>query len=89
MLVFRVVLGRAYRGLNGGFLLLRNFSVAISVNPQVCFILLLILIPMFLRLCFYELVLCRCSTPASRADADPAPAGHACYAVLFFSKRTV
>ena len=37
--VFRVVLGRAYRGLSGGFLLLRNFSVAISVSPHVCFIL--------------------------------------------------
>ena len=34
---FRVVLGRAYRGLTGGFLLLRNFSVAISVSPHVCF----------------------------------------------------
>ena len=44
-----VVLGRAYRGLTGGFLLLRNFSVAISVSPQVCFILVLILISMFLR----------------------------------------
>ena len=28
----RVVLGRAYRGLTGGFLLLRNFSVAISAR---------------------------------------------------------
>ena len=46
---FRVVLGRAYRGLTGGFLLLRNFSVAISVSPHVCFILVLILISMFLR----------------------------------------
>ena len=27
-------LGRAYRGLIGGFLLLRNFSVAISVSPH-------------------------------------------------------
>ena len=36
---FRVVLGRAYRGLTGGFLLLRNFSVTISVSPHVCFIL--------------------------------------------------
>ena len=35
---FRVVLGRAYRGLTGGFLLLRKFSVAISVSPRVCFI---------------------------------------------------
>ena len=40
---------RAYRGLTGGFLLLRNFSVAISVSPHVCFILVLILISMFLR----------------------------------------
>ena len=36
-------------GLTGGFLLLRNFSVAISVSPHVCFILVLILISMFLR----------------------------------------
>ena len=28
--LFRIVLGRACRGLTGGFLLLRNFSVAIS-----------------------------------------------------------
>ena len=41
--------GRAYRGLNGGFLLLRNFNVATSVSPHVCFILVLILISMFLR----------------------------------------
>ena len=41
---FRVVLGQAYRGLTGGFLLLRIFSVAISVSPHVCFILNLILI---------------------------------------------
>ena len=46
---FRVVLGRAYRGLTSGFLLLRNFSVAISVSPHICFILVLILISMFLR----------------------------------------
>ena len=39
----------AYRGLTGGFLLLRNISVAISVSPRVCFILVLILISMFLR----------------------------------------
>ena len=39
---FRVVLGLAYRGLTGGFLLLGNFSVAISVSPHVCFILVLI-----------------------------------------------
>ena len=48
-LTFRVVLGWAYRGLTGGFLLLQNFSVAISVSPHVCFILVLILISMFLR----------------------------------------
>ena len=34
---FRVVLGWAYRGLTGGFLWLKNFSVAISVSPHVCF----------------------------------------------------
>ena len=45
----RVVLGWAYRGLTGGFLLLQNFSVAISVSPHVCFILVLIFISMFLR----------------------------------------
>ena len=45
----RVVLGWAYRGLTGGFLLLQNFCVAISVSPHVCFILVLILISMFLR----------------------------------------
>ena len=31
------------------FLLFRNFSVAISVSPDVCFILVLILISIFLR----------------------------------------
>ena len=36
-------------GLTGGFLLLQNFCVAISVSPHVCFILVLILISMFLR----------------------------------------
>ena len=46
---FRVVLGWAYRGLTGEFLLLQNFSVAISVSPPVCFILVLILISVFLR----------------------------------------
>ena len=46
---FRIALGRAYRGLTGGFLLLQNFSVAISACPHVCFILVLILISMFLR----------------------------------------
>ena len=35
--------------------MLRNFSVAISVSPRVCFILVLILISMFLRKCIYEL----------------------------------
>ena len=40
---------RFYRGVTGGFLLLQNFSVAISVSPHVCFILVLILISMFLR----------------------------------------
>ena len=34
-----VVLGQAYRGLTGGFLLLRIFSVGISVSRHVCFIL--------------------------------------------------
>ena len=46
---FRVVLGWACRGLTGGFLLLQNVSVAISVSPHVCFILVLILISLFLR----------------------------------------
>ena len=46
---FRVVVGQAYRGLTGGFLLLRIFSVGISVSPHVCFFLDLILISMFLR----------------------------------------
>ena len=46
---FRVVLGWAYRGLTGVFLLLQNFSVAISVIPHVCLIYVLILISMFLR----------------------------------------
>ena len=40
---FRVVLGQAYRGVTGGFLLLWIFSVAISMSPHVCFILDLIL----------------------------------------------
>ena len=44
-----MTLGWAYRGLTGGFLLLQNFCVAISVSPHVCFILVLILISMFLR----------------------------------------
>ena len=39
----------SYRGLTGGVLLLRIFSVGISVSPHVCFILDLILISMFLR----------------------------------------
>ena len=38
-----------YRGLTSGFLLLRIFSVAISISPHVCFTLDLILISMFLR----------------------------------------
>ena len=42
-------LGQAYRGLIGGFLLLRIFIVAISVSLHVCFVLDLILISMFLR----------------------------------------
>ena len=45
----RLVLGRTYRGLTGGFLLLQNFSVAISVSPHVFISLVLILISMFLR----------------------------------------
>ena len=44
-----------YRGLSGGFLLLRIFSVAISVSAHVCFISDLILISRFLRWCTYEL----------------------------------
>ena len=43
----RAKTSRAYRRLTGGFLLLRNFSVAISVSPHVCFILVLILISKF------------------------------------------
>ena len=35
--------------------MLRNFSVAISVSPHVCFILVLILISVLLRSCIYEL----------------------------------
>ena len=46
---FRVVLGRAYRGLTGRFLLPMNFSVVICVSPHVGFILVLILISVFLR----------------------------------------
>ena len=38
-----------FNSLTGGFLLLQNFCVAISVSPHVCFILVLILISMFLR----------------------------------------
>ena len=34
-----VIIAGNYRGLTGGFLLLRNFSVTISVSPHVCFIL--------------------------------------------------
>ena len=53
-----MVLGRAYRGLTGGFLLFRNFSVAISMSPRVCFILVLMLISVPRRLfCFGSLVI--------------------------------
>ena len=48
-LTFRADLSQAYRGLTSGFLLLRIFSVAISVSPHVCFISDLVLISMFLR----------------------------------------
>ena len=41
-------LGRTYSGLTVGWLLLRNFSVAISVSPHICLILVLILISVFL-----------------------------------------
>ena len=46
----RAVLAWTYRGLTGGFLLLQNFSVAISVSPHVCFILVLIFISMFSKI---------------------------------------
>ena len=36
---FRVVLGRACRGLADGFLMLWSFGVAVPVGPHVCFIL--------------------------------------------------
>ena len=49
MIAKQVVFGRAYRGLTGGFLLLRNFSVTVFVSPHVCSILVLILISIFLR----------------------------------------
>ena len=39
----------AYHGLTGGFVLLQNFSIAISVSPHVCFILVLILTSVFPR----------------------------------------
>ena len=45
---FRVVLGRACRGLTGGFLLLRNFGVAVSLGPHVCFVLVWVLVSVFL-----------------------------------------
>ena len=48
-LPFFLLYCRAYRGLNGGFLLLRNFIVAISVSPHVFLMLVLIMISMFLR----------------------------------------
>ena len=40
---------RVSSGLTDGILLFRNFSVAISGSPHVCFILVLILISIFLR----------------------------------------
>ena len=49
MIYIFIVFHEAYRGLAGGFLLLRNFSVAVSVSPHVCFVLVLILISMFPR----------------------------------------
>ena len=45
----RVAVGQAYRGLTVGFLLLRIFSVGISVSSHVSFILDLIFISMFIR----------------------------------------
>ena len=48
---FRVVLGRACRGLVGGFLLHLNLDVAISVSPHVCFILVLVLVSVFRAWC--------------------------------------
>ena len=42
-------IGQAYRGLTGAVLLLRIFSVAISVRLHVCFIFDLFFISMFLR----------------------------------------
>ena len=41
---------RIYRGLTGGFLLLRNFSVAISVSPRVYFILVDFYVSMIMHL---------------------------------------
>ena len=38
--------------LTGGFLLLRNLSVAISEGPHICFILVLIVVSMFLECAF-------------------------------------
>ena len=61
---FRVVSGRACCGLAGGFLLLRNFSVAISVDPGVCFVLILLLISMFLGCCICELGILRANRVA-------------------------
>ena len=40
---FRVVLGRAYSWFNWWVSFAPDFSIAISVSPQVCFILVLIL----------------------------------------------
>ena len=47
----RVSLGQACCGLTGGFLLLRNFGVATSVGPHVCFVLVLVLVSVFLGWC--------------------------------------
>ena len=41
--------GGGFLVVTGGFLLLRIFSIAISVSPHICFILVLILISMILR----------------------------------------
>ena len=59
-----VVIGQAYHGLTGMFLLLRIVGVDISVRPRVCFILDLILISMFLRQCTHELGFCNAHSTA-------------------------
>ena len=51
----KTTIQQIYHGLTGRFLLLRIFSVGISVSPHVCFIIDLILISIFPRLCTYEL----------------------------------